>query len=285
VRFMRFFSRARFSRRLVAVCSSFVLIVAGGVTYAFAAGVVHLNTGGWYTCQHDAHANVAHNMIVRNNGGQPMCIGSSNWNDNFTVQRSSVTRNWADFPNIYTGCEMDGTLPQLCTSGYSPIKASTISSDTATVSYYYPQRGFRGNTAYDIWFNKSGAMPKGRDNGTEVMVWLGSNGIGSPVYTRTVKIDGIWWAYDSWRAGSSTGWNYVRYWRLQNWTPHSMATLNLVPFFKDAEHMGKLSSSWYLTGTEYGFEVCYGGRGLQVRNFVDNIVGPRKFLGSLQHKS
>jgi hypothetical protein len=242
------------------------------------AGPIHLSSGGWYTCRHDMHANVANEEDVRNNGGQPMCVGSANWDDDFTVDHSSVTRNWADFPNVFTGCELDGTLPQLCTSGHSaPLKVSSIRSDTSSVSYYYPQRGFAGNTAYDIWFNKGGGHPQGRDNGAEIMIWLGSRGIGNPVYTRRVEIDGVWWGYDTWRAGGGVDsegrtWNYIRYWRLSGWTPHSAATLNLLSFFKDAERMGRLSSSWYLTGTEYGFEVCSGGRGLQVRNFTDKVT-------------
>jgi hypothetical protein len=283
---MRSFRAVRFSRRFVAFTSIIGILLVGSITYAaIAAGVTHTSAGGWTTCTHDDHANVAHNMIVRNNGSQPMCIGSSNWGDNFTVQQASVTKNWANFPNIYVGCELDGNLPQLCTSGMStPTQVKYISKDISSVSYYYPQQGFAGNTAYDIWFNKTGAQPQGRDNGAEIMVWLGSHGIGKPVYTRKVYIDGVWWGYDSWRAGSNT-WNYVRYWRLSNYTPKSAATLDLVPFFKDAEHMGKLSTSWFLTGTEYGFEICHGGRGAQIRNFTDTIVGPRLNLGSLQHKS
>jgi hypothetical protein len=274
----------RVSSRLFAMLAALTFVLAGSITYAFAAGVIHLGGGGWYTCQHDAHANVANDMDVRNNGGQAMCIGSPNWDDDFTVEHSSVTKNWADFPNIFTGCELDGTLPQLCTNGHStPLKVSSIRSDTSSVSYYYPQRGFSGNTAYDIWFNKGGGQPKGHDNGAEIMVWLGSNGIGSPVYTRKVKIDGIWWGYDTWRAGTTSHWNYIRYWRLSNYTPKSSATLNLISFFQDAERMGRLSSSWYLTGTEYGFEVCHGGKGLAVHKFTDSIA-MWKPLGELKHR-
>jgi hypothetical protein len=284
VRFLRRFIM-RFPRRFVAVCAALTLVLTAGVTYALASPNVTRDKGGWYTCRHDLHADVNNDMIVRNNGGQPMCVGSSNWGDNFTVERSSVTRNWADFPNVYLGCELDGNLPQLCTSGHStPIRVSTLRTDVSSVSYRMPSH-FRGNSAYDIWFNKSGGQPKGRDNGAEVMVWLGTRGIGRPAYTRKVKIDGIWWGYDTWIAGraGSTRWNYIRYWRLSNPGGNSSATLNLIPFFKDAERMKKLSSSWYLTGTEYGFEVCYAGRGLAVTNFTDNIVGPPLLLGGLKH--
>ena len=277
----------RFSRRFVAMLAALMVALSGGIAYAFSAGVIHLSGGGWYTCQHDGHANVANDMDVRNNGGQGMCIGSADWGDDFTVMHSSVTQNWADFPNIFSGCELDGTLPQLCTHDRStPLQVSSIKSDVSSVTYYYPQRGFRGNSAYDIWFNKGGGQPAGRDNGAEIMIWLGTKGLGSPGYTRKVKIDGIWWGYDTWQAGrgTTTRWNYIRYWRLSNWTPKSSATLNLVPFFQDAEWMGRLSSSWYLTGTEYGFEVCYGGRGLAVKNFTDNIT-VWKPLGGLKHRT
>jgi hypothetical protein len=263
--------------------------MTGGASYALAAGVTTTNSGGWTTCTLDAHADVANEMIVRNNGGQPMCLSSSDYGDHFTVTKSSVNKSYANYPNIYTGCEYDGDQnQQLCTSGHAtPPKVSSISKDISSASYYYPQKGFAGDAAYDIWFNKSGGTPTGRNNGAEIMIWLGSKGLGGPVYTRKVKIDGIWWGYDSWKTARSGGksWNYIRYWRLSNETPHSSATLDLVPFFRDAEGAGRLSSSWYLTGTEFGFEVSSGGKGLQVKNFTNAIEGTRKYLGGLQHKS
>jgi hypothetical protein len=67
----------------LAVFAAFV----GLAPAASATGPVHRPHGaGWFTCRHDVHADVANNLIVR-------------------------------FPNIYTGCEMDGSLPQLCTQG------------------------------------------------------------------------------------------------------------------------------------------------------------------------
>lgn len=280
----RFDLHRRYSRRVVALGTAFAVVVAGSITYAFAAGVTHVGSG-WSTCTLDAHANVANGMDVRNNGSQSMCVASSNWGDDFHVTSASVTRNWANFPNIWTGCELDGSLPQLCTSGHStPVKVSSIISDTSSVTYYYPQSGFKGNTTYDIWFNKSGGTPTGFDNGAEIMIWLGTKGIGSPVYYRSVYIDGIWWGYDTWNTSrGSTSWHYIRYWRLSNYTPNSRATLNLLSFFRDAEREGRLSSSWYLTGTEYGFEICGGGKGVTVDNFTDNIVTPQP-LGSLKSR-
>jgi hypothetical protein len=228
---------------------------------------------GWFTCKGDIHANVANGAIVRNNGFQPMCIGSYSWDDKFTVYHSSVTRNWADFPNIYVGCEMDGSLPQLCTQGRAtPVRVSSIRSEASSVTYHYPLSDFAGNAAYDIWFDRTERPPKGRDDGAEIMIWLGSNGIGSPAFSRAVKIDGIWWGYITWGAfHSGHGWNYIRYWRLSGRSSDAV-TLNLIPFYKDAERAGRLSSHWYLTGTEFGFETCFGGKGLEVRRFTDQLV-------------
>lgn len=279
----------RVPKQVLALCGAAALILTGGVTYVFAAGVTTTSSGGWTTCTLDAHANVANDMTIRNNGSQGMCLSSPDYGDHFTVTKSSVNKTDANYPNIYLGCEFDGDgNQQLCSHGHaSPPKLSSIGRDTSSVTYYYPQSGFAGDAAYDIWFNKSGGTPKGWNNGSEIMIWLGTNGIGGPQYSRKVEIDGIWWGYDSWNTSRSggAGWHYIRYWRLSNETPHSSATLNLLPFFRDAENQGRLSSSWYLTGTEYGFEVDSGGKGLAVKNFSDDIEGTRTYLGGLQHKS
>ena len=34
----------------------------------------------------------------------------------------------------------------------------------------------------------------------------------------------------------------------------------------------RLSSSWWLTGTEFGFEISKGGDGLSVHGFTDDLV-------------
>jgi hypothetical protein len=274
----------RFPRRAVAVGAALVFMLAGSVSYAFAASTItKASSGGWYTCSHDGHANVEDYMDVRDNGGQPMCIGSYNFGDNFTVKSSSVNRYWADFPNIYRGCEQDGNLPQLCTSGYTPLQASSIKKDVSSVSYSMP-KGFVGNSAYDIWFNKKGGTPSGHDNGAEVMIWLGARGM-APGYTNKVYIDGIWWGYDTWNSGVNTSapWHYIRFWRLSN-NAGGKVSLNLIPFFTYAERAGRLSSSWYLTGTEYGFETCKDGAGLTVQSYIDDLVGPPPLLGKLKNK-
>lgn len=286
---LRYWFRAeRYSKRFIALFSAIGLTLAGSVTYALAAGVSGNGTGGWTTCTTDAHADVANQMIVRNNGHQQMCLSSPDYGDHFTVTQSSVNEDWAGFPNIYTGCEYDGAdANQLCTSGHgTPIRLSSISKDQSSISYHMPSSEFTGNSTYDLWFNRSGGTPHGRDNGAEVMIWLGSDGLGAPYGTRKVEIDGMWFAYDSWSTAHSGGdWNYIRYWRLSGYNDaDTSVNLNLLPFFRDAESAGSLSSSWYLTGSEYGFEVCDGGAGLKVNNFTDTIEGPRRYLGGLQHK-
>lgn len=270
-----------FSRFSLALGAALVFILVSSMGYAFASNVIRQGAG-WYTCRTDEHADASNYMIVRNNGGQPMCIGARNFGDDFTVEHSSVTRAWADFPNIFLGCETDGSGPQLCSTDHdTPMKVSAISKDSASVSYAIP-KGTVANNAFDIWFNKTGAKPAGHDNAAELMIWTGARGLGM-TYTKKVEIDGIWWGYDSWNTDPKAyaSWHYIRFWRLSNNASGSLS-INLIPFFNYAEHVGRLSSSWYLTGTEYGFETCKGGRGETISKFVDNLVGPGPALGALK---
>lgn len=228
----------------------------------------------WWTCSHDGHANLTGGYDARNNGRDAMCIGNKGWNPGFQIRHSSVNHMWGNYPNVFKGCESEGqTMPDLCTHGWGlPKRVGGIRKDVSSVSYYYPQRGFAGNLAYDIWFNKEGTYPQGRADGAEVMVWLGSKNLGRPYGWKYVKVDGIEWAYDAWIAGPpGHHWNYIRYWRASGWTPGSRATLDLVGFFRDAEKEGLLSSKWFLTGTEIGSEVCWGGKGLAIKSFSAQV--------------
>ena len=48
------------------------------------------------------------------------------------------------------------------------------------MTYHYPLSDFTGNAAYDIWFDRTRRTPKGRDDGAEIMIWLGSTGSARP---------------------------------------------------------------------------------------------------------
>lgn len=264
-------------RRALVVLIAVVAAIFVCVSLASAGTAPHRQGSGWWTCTHDAHADVANDMEVRDNfsTGNPLCIRSSSWGDTFSVFKSSVHQAWGAYPNVFQGCEMDGTdLPQVCTHGHEkPVRVASIRSDVSTASWYIPQRGTRTNVAYDIWFDKTSRAPKGWDDGAEVMVWDEAWGIGRPAYSRVVTIDGIRWGYATWRTSrGSVSWNYVRYWRLSGGQRRQAVTLNLLDFFKDAERQGRLSPSWWLTGTEFGAELCGGGNGLSVHSFTDRLV-------------
>lgn len=126
----------RVPAKVVALCGVAALLMTGGLTYAVVAGVTTTSSGGWTTCTLDAHADVANDMIVRNNGSQGMCLSSPDYGDHFTVTQSSVNRTDANYPNIYLGCEYDGDgNQQLCTSGHAtPPKVSAIGKDISSVT-------------------------------------------------------------------------------------------------------------------------------------------------------
>jgi hypothetical protein len=216
-------------------------------------------------------------MEIRDNfsAGNPLCLRSAGWGDTFEAFRSSEHSPWGAFPNVFTGCENDGqSLPQVCTHDHArPVQVASIRSDASSASWYIPEHGTRANAAYDIWFNKAGQQPRGYDDGAEVMIWTATWGLGHPAYSRAVTIDGIRWGYATWRTSRGpVSWNYVRYWRLSGGFRSGHATLNLLDFFKDAQREGKLSPSWWLTGTEFGFEVSKGGDGTSLRSFTDSLV-------------
>ena len=164
----------------------------------------------------------------------------------------------ATYTSIYRGCHW-GT----CTSSNPfPIQEDNIASATTSVNITQPS-GSANDAAYDIWFNQT-STTSGQPNGTEVMIWLNSQGgvqpFGSPISTAT--IDGA--NYEVW-AGNQSSWKVISYVATAPVT--GVTNLDLKPFFADAISRGSLDSSWWLIDVEYGFEIWTGGQGLAASNF------------------
>ena len=105
------------------------------------------------------------------------------------------------------------------------------------------------------------------------MIWTAAWGIGRPVYTQVVTIDGITWGYDSWDTSrGGVTWHYVRFWRLTGGQRRGSVTLNLLDFFKYAMAQGRLLPSWWMTGTEFGAELSGGGAGFSVHSFSVHLT-------------
>jgi hypothetical protein len=114
----------------------------------------------------------------------------------------------------------------------------------------------RYDLSWDIWTNKTDAHPA-QDDGTEVMIWLAHPGIREGV-DRVVRVDGVTWDVTTWmchRNGAS--WRLLIYYAAH---PRSSASgLHLNDFFHEAEGHGEMSSSYWVTGVDAGFELVSGG--------------------------
>ena len=164
----------------------------------------------------------------------------------------------ATYTSIYRGCHWGA-----CTSSNPfPIQESNIASASTSVDITQPS-GYANDAAYDIWFNQT-STTSGQPNGTEVMIWLNSQGGVQPFGSRvaTTTIDGA--SYEVW-AGNQSTWKVISYVAT---TPVSgVSNLDLKPFFADAVNRGSIDPSWWLIDVEYGFEIWTGGQGLAMSNF------------------
>jgi hypothetical protein len=196
----------------------------------------------------------------------------------FTARNSggvSVPTNGAPsgYPSIYAGCHY-GT----CSTGSGmPIRVSDISTATSSWSIFTTNITGNWNASYDIWFNTTPSVP-GQANGAELMIWLSKRGSIQPagqLIASNVFVAGR--SFDVW-AGRLPGgsWNVISYVARNNTT--SVQNLDLKAFFTDAGKRNNpvsgrpnLSSSWYLTSVQAGFEVWSGGNGLR-NDFFNSIV-------------
>jgi hypothetical protein len=203
--------------------------------------------------------------ILNDDFGSQTCLNNSG-NVGFDVTKSTAFGDWTEYPNIATGWEQS-ELPRHHEIWKYPVKVSQDGSPWADVTTGTVHPDYSYNASYDIWFDKTGQVPvPTQANGTELMIWLQHENVlsppaGSPVYT----IDGIRWSVMKWvTTHNGVSWNYIAFVALSQ---HTSASLGLNPFFQQAEQLRWLSSSWYLTSVDFGFEITRGGVGLRVNNF------------------
>jgi hypothetical protein len=209
-------------------------------------------------CGKDQHIVTIERVDIRNNNflGEPMCLTNFYYKADFQITSSGLHDPWAAYPNAYVGCEQFAP----CTpESPMPIQVSNIRQAYSSW-HYHPGGPWTGNAAYDIWFAPKKQTNAPVDHGAEVMIWLNQNNVGAPSGI-PVFIDGTWWDFTWWEANhDGRTWNYVRFWRT---SPTLRVTnLNLKTFFAYAESQGLLSSKWWLTAVESGYELWNGGVGM-----------------------
>jgi cellulose 1,4-beta-cellobiosidase len=198
------------------------------------------------------------------------CLDVNNESADFVVTASNAnqptTNAPASYPSVYTGCHWGH-----CTSSSEaplPIQVSNIVSAITSWSTIQPDTGVYKAT-YDIWFNKSSAMPSGQPDGAELMICLRSQGSIRPKGEEIASAVPI--AGETWNVWVDSS-NIITYVKTTGAT--SVSNLNLLSFFSDAVSRGVVHPDWYLMSIEAGFEIWKDGTGLQSRSYSVMVNAP-----------
>ncbi|MFT7836760.1 glycoside hydrolase [Saccharothrix sp. BKS2] len=217
-------------------------------------------------CQQYGTTTIQGRYVVQNNrwgSSANQCINVTSTGFQITQQQGSAPTNGAplSYPSVYLGCHYGNCSP----GSNLPMQVSRIRSATSSINYRYT--GGTYNASYDIWLDPT---PKTTGvNQMEIMIWFNRQGsiqpIGSAVGNATVG--GRTWQV--WR-GNNGGNNVISYVAP---SPITSWSFNVLDFINDVRNRGAITTSWYLTSIQAGFEPWNGGTGLAVDNFSASVSG------------
>ncbi|SES16828.1 Glycosyl hydrolase family 12 [Lentzea xinjiangensis] len=248
-------------RRTIRAVAAAGLLVAS--TFVATAGPAHADVT---ICDQYGSTTIQGRYVVQNNRwgtSAQQCINVTSSGFQITSQQGSAPTNGApvSYPSVFLGCHYTNCSP----GSTLPMQVSRIRSATSSINYRYA--GGTYNASYDIWLD-----PTPKTNGVnqmEIMIWFNRQGsiqpIGSAVGTTT--IGGRSWQV--WRGsnGSNNVISYVAPSPINSWS------FNVLDFINDVRNRGAITSSWYLTSIQAGFEPWNGGVGLAVDNFSASVSG------------
>ena len=202
------------------------------------------------------HTQQTYYNVYNDDFGRLTCVNVERYYAHFGISKVGGGVGYDAYPNISSGWE-SGRYTCTGHSGACYTYPVQVSDDgDPRMSMAASLAAGRYDLSWDVWTNRTNAHPV-QDNGTEVMIWLTHPGIGEGA-VRTVAIDGIWWNVTTWITHhNGHAWRLLIYYAV---TPRSSAYgLKLNDFFREAENHGELSSSYWLTGIDAGFELVSGG--------------------------
>ncbi|HYN94451.1 MAG TPA: cellulose binding domain-containing protein [Pilimelia sp.] len=232
--------------------------LAGGVAAVVTASVAQADT---QICDQFGSTTIQGRYVVMNNRwgtSAQHCINVTDTGFQILQQQGSNPTNGGpvSYPAVFAGCHYTN-----CSPGTNmPVQVSRITSATSSISYTYVNNAVY-NASYDIWLD-----PTPRTNGVsamEIMIWFNRVGpiqpIGSPVGSAT--IGGRTW--EVWRGsnGANNVISYVAPSAIPSWN------FSVLDFIRDTQNRGAITSSWYLTSIQAGFEPWQNGAGLAVNSF------------------
>ena len=240
------------------------LLAAAGITGLTPAGPAQ---AGARICDRYGSTPIGGRYVVMNNRwgtSAQQCINVTGTGFAITSQQGVGSTSGApvSYPAVFLGCHYTN-----CSPGTNlPMQVSSISSATSSISYNYVS-GATYDAAYDIWLDPS--PRKDGNNAMEIMIWFNRQGsiqpIGSVVGNTT--IGGRSWQVWQGSNGSNNVISYVAPSAISSWN------FSVLDFINDVKNRGAITSSWYLTSIQAGFEPWIGGTGLAVTNFSAAVNG------------
>jgi hypothetical protein len=251
-------------RRVIRAVTAAALLAAASVTSFVIAGPASADT---QICEQYGSTTVGGRYVVMNNRwgtSAQQCINVTASGFAITSQQGVGSTSGApvSYPAIYLGCHYTN-----CSPGTNlPIQVSSISSATSSISYNYVS-GATYDAAYDIWLDPTAR--RDGNNAMEIMIWFNRQGsiqpIGSVVGSTT--IGGRTWQVWQGSNGSNNVISYVAPSAISSWS------FSVLDFINDVKNRGAITSAWYLTSIQAGFEPWIGGTGLAITNFSAAVNG------------
>ena len=248
-------------RRTIRAVAAAGLLVAS--TFVATAGPAQADVT---ICDQYGSTTIQGRYVVQNNRwgtSAQQCINVTQSGFQITSQQGSAPTNGApvSYPSVFLGCHYTNCSP----GSTLPMQVSRIRSATSSINYRYA--GGTYNASYDIWLD-----PTPKTNGVnqmEIMIWFNRQGSIQPIGSAvgTTNIGGRSWQV--WRGsnGSNNVISYVAPSPINSWS------FNVLDFINDVRNRGAITSSWYLTSIQAGFEPWNGGVGLAVDNFSASVSG------------
>ena len=251
-------------RRVIRAVTAAALFAAGSITAFVLAGPANADT---QICEQYGSTTIGGRYVVMNNRwgtSAQQCINVTSSGFAITAQQGVGSTSGApvSYPAIFLGCHYTN-----CSPGTNlPMQVSAISSATSSISYNYVS-GATYDAAYDIWLDPT--PRRDGNNAMEIMIWFNRQGsiqpIGSVVGNTT--IGGRTWQVWQGSNGSNNVISYVAPSPINSWS------FSVLDFINDVKNRGAITSAWYLTSIQAGFEPWIGGTGLAVTNFSASVNG------------
>ncbi|MEU4482708.1 cellulose binding domain-containing protein [Micromonospora sp. NPDC023966] len=238
------------------------LLAVGSIVAVALGGTASADT---QICEQYGSTTIGGKYVVQNNRWgttAQQCINVTS--TGFSITRQDGVGNTSgapvSYPSIFVGCHYTN-----CSPGTNlPIQVKNISSAPSSISYNYVS-GAVYDAAYDIWLD-----PTPKKDGVsqmEIMIWFNRQGPIQPIgsVVGTASIAGRTW--EVWR-GSNGSNNVISYVAP---SPITSMSFDAMAFINDTRSRGAITSDWYLTSIQAGFEPWQGGVGLAVNSFSQSV--------------